>query len=145
MPPGARVALVGRSGTGKTRLLETLAGLRTDAPQPLQVGGADATALGLHRLRQIFALVPQNPMLIAGTILDNLRLARPGITEPQLWEALETACLAGEVRGFPDGLNQWIGEAGLELSGGQRKRLALAPGPSRRTAVAAARRAERGT
>lgn len=128
LPPGSRIAVLGRSGTGKTRLLETLAGLRSDAPQRLLLDGQDATALGLYRLRQVFALVPQNAMLVAGTILDNLRIARPGLTEPELWQALSVACLDEEVRSFPDGLQQWVGEAGLELSGGQRKRLALARG-----------------
>jgi ATP-binding cassette, subfamily C, bacterial CydC len=128
LTPGARVAIIGRSGAGKTRLLETLAGIRHDAPERLLVDGRDTAALGLYRLRPFFALVPQNPMLIAGTVLDNLRIARPGTTEPQLWEALAVACFDREVRDFPDGLGQWIGEAGLQLSGGQRKRLALARG-----------------
>ena len=126
--PGERIAIVGRSGTGKTRLLETFAGLRTDAPQRLLVGGESTAELGLYRLRRIFALVPQNSMLIAGTIIDNLRIARPGLTEAELWRALEVACLADEVRRLPDGMRQWIGEGGLQLSGGQRKRLVLARG-----------------
>ena len=126
--PGDRIAILGRSGTGKTRLLETLAGLRNDAPQRLLVGQNEAAELGLYSLRQIYSLVPQNAMLIAGTVIDNLRIARPGITELELWKALEVACLAEEVRGFPDGLQQWVGEGGLQLSGGQRKRLALARG-----------------
>jgi ATP-binding cassette subfamily C protein CydC len=128
LAPGARVALVGRSGTGKTRLLETLAGIRRDSPERLLVGGEGVATLGLYRLRPVFALVPQNPMVVTGTVLDNLRIARPGLTEAQLWEALAVARLEEEVRSFPDGLNQWIGEAGLALSGGQRKRLALARG-----------------
>lgn len=125
---GARVALTGRSGAGKSRILETLAGLRGDAPQQLLVDGQDAASLGLYRLRQTFALVPQDPMLLAGTVQDNLRIARPGIGEPELWQALAVACLDEEIRALPDGLGQWIGDAGLRLSGGQRKRLALARG-----------------
>lgn len=126
--PGEHLAIVGRSGTGKTRLVETLAGLRKDAPQRLLVGGQDAASLGLYRLRQLFALVPQNATLIGGTILDNLRIARPGIAESEIWAALEVACIVDEIRGLPDGLQQWIGEGGFQLSGGQRKRLALARG-----------------
>ncbi|WP_286772064.1 ATP-binding cassette domain-containing protein [Sphingomonas sp. 66-10] len=126
--PGARVAIAGPSGCGKTRLLGTLAGLRTDAPQEIIVGERAASEMGLYRLRQQFALVPQDPMLIAGTILDNLRLARAGIGEDEIWEALSTACLDQEVRALPDRLDQWIGEDGAQLSGGQRKRLAMARG-----------------
>ena len=64
--------------------------------------------------------------MIAGTVADNLRLARPGITEPEMWAALETACLAETVRSLPQGLGEWLGDNGARLSGGQRKRLALA-------------------
>ncbi len=126
--PGARVAIVGPSGCGKTRLIGTLAGLRDDAPQRVAIGEDAAIDLGVYRLRQLFALVPQEPMLIAGTLLDNLRLARPGLGEDEIWRALSTACLDEEVRALPDRLDQWIGEDGIALSGGQRKRLALARG-----------------
>lgn len=126
--PGARVAITGPSGCGKTRLLGTLAGLRDDAPQRIAIGEEAAADMGLYRLRQLFALVPQEPMLIAGTLLDNLRLARPGIAEAEIWQALSAACLDEEVRALPYRLDQWTGEEGGELSGGQRKRLALARG-----------------
>lgn len=125
---GERVAILGATGTGKTRLLQTLAGLRTDAPQRPTIGGVPAAELGLFRLRQIFSLVPQEATLIAGTVLDNLRLARPGLAEDEIWSALHTACLDDAIRALPDGLAQWIGENGARLSGGQRKRLALARG-----------------
>ncbi|WP_343892133.1 ATP-binding cassette domain-containing protein [Sphingomonas oligophenolica] len=125
---GERVAILGISGAGKTRLLQTLAGLRADAPQRPMIGGVPAADLGLFRLRQIFSLVPQEATLVAGTVLDNLRLARPGLAEDEIWSALHTACLDDAIRALPDGLAQWIGENGARLSGGQRKRLALARG-----------------
>lgn len=126
--PGDRIAILGASGAGKTRLLHTLAGLRADAPQRPTVGGEPAADLGIFRLRQIFALVPQDAMLVAGTVLDNLRLARPGLREDEIWSALHAARLDDDIRALPDGLNQWIGEGGARFSGGQRKRLALARG-----------------
>lgn len=123
---GERILIAGPSGSGKSRLLGTLIGLRRDAPEGLVVGGQDVGALGLERLRPLFAYAPQDAGLIAGTVADNLRLARPGITEAEMWEALETACLAETVRSLPQGLAEWLGDNGARLSGGQRKRLALA-------------------
>lgn len=126
LAPGGRLAIIGPSGRGKTRLLETLAGWRADAPQPLRLGGADVRDLDFAALSARFALVPQAPVLIAGSVADNLRLAAPGLDEAALWAALEVACLADDVRAMGDGLSTWLGEGAGQLSGGQRKRLALA-------------------
>lgn len=126
LSPGAKLALVGASGSGKTRILETLAGWRADAPQPLALGGVPVTALGFDTLAGLVALAPQAPRLIAGSVADNLRLAAPGLAEPALWAALEVAVLADEVRSLPQGLDSFLGEGASRLSGGQRKRLALA-------------------
>lgn len=126
LEPGGRLLIAGPSGSGKSRLLGTLIGLRSDAPEALSVGGQDVRAVGLEGLRRLFAHAPQDAGLIAGTVADNLRLARPGITEPEMLAALDTACLSETVRSLPEGLNQWLGDNGARLSGGQRKRLALA-------------------
>ncbi|TPE60171.1 ATP-binding cassette domain-containing protein [Sandaracinobacter neustonicus] len=126
LEPGQTLALTGPSGSGKTRILETLAGLRTDAPEPLAVNGEDPRQLQFESLSAQFALARQDPALIAGSVEDNLRLARPGLSEAQLWAALETACLSADVRALPHGLSTFLGDSGARLSGGQRKRLALA-------------------
>ncbi|MFN3424353.1 MAG: ATP-binding cassette domain-containing protein [Novosphingobium meiothermophilum] len=126
LAPGDRILIDGYSGSGKSRLLGTLAGLRDDAPERLEIGGQDVRALGLEALRPLFAHAPQDAALIAGTVADNLRLARAGLNEADMWQALETACLAQTVRALPQGLYQWLGEDGARLSGGERKRLSLA-------------------
>lgn len=108
--PGERLAIVGPSGCGKTTAVETLLGLR----------GEDAAA------RSLFAWLPQDAALIAGTVRDNLRLAAPGAADTQLWAVLEDAALAERVRATPGGLDAFVGDDGERLSGGERRRLALA-------------------
>lgn len=111
LQPGERLAIVGPSGCGKTTLVETLLGLR-ETPAPLP--------------RAAFAWLPQDAGLIAGTVRENLRLAAPQASDAALWEALEDAGLADRVRAAPGELAAYLGDDGERLSGGERRRLALA-------------------
>ncbi|OYX63301.1 MAG: ABC transporter [Sphingomonadales bacterium 32-64-17] len=124
---GERLGIAGRSGSGKTTLLEMLAGVR---PAPADCGirldDRNLATLPPEAMRAAFALSPQDAQLLSGTVRDNLRVARPGLTDEQLWAALDVGCLATEVRAMPEGLDQWVGDGGARLSGGQRKRLSLA-------------------
>lgn len=122
---GSRVAITGASGTGKTRLIEALAGLRAPV-HALTLDGTVIEACSAEMLRQQFALAPQDAVLIAGSIGDNLRVARPGITEAEMHAALHIACLDTTIAAMPTGLDTPIAEAGGTLSGGERKRLSLA-------------------
>lgn len=125
LEPGSRVAVTGRSGSGKTLLLEALAGMRAvevDAAIGEQPPIAQPGAL----LRSQFALSPQDAALIAGTIGDNLRLARPGLDNAAMWAALKAVALDDRIGRMPAGLDTRLGEAGGTLSGGERKRLSLA-------------------
>jgi len=126
LPVGGRIRIAGPSGSGKSRLLGTLARLREDAPERIAIDGMDVTSLPFDAVRPLFALSAQDAPLIAGTVADNLRLARAGVTEPEMWEALQVACLDEVVRSMPEGLTTWLGVDGARLSGGQRKRLSLA-------------------
>lgn len=123
--PGSRVAITGISGSGKTRLIEALAGLRAPV-HPLALGEVPLPECSANTLRGQFALAPQDAMLIAGSIADNLRVARPGVTDTDMLAALHVACLDAAVAAMPAGLNTPVAEAGGTLSGGERKRLALA-------------------
>lgn len=122
---GQRIAITGQSGSGKTRLLEALAGLRP-ASHSLSLDGTGTDAIDSDSLRRQFALAPQDPMLVMGSIADNLRLAAPGVGEADMRAALEIACLDRRIAEAPDGLDTWLTPDGGLLSGGERKRLALA-------------------
>lgn len=123
---GARVAVTGPSGIGKTRLIETLVGLRDDAPQDLRIAGLAPHHHGLEGLRPLFSLMQQDAPLIAGSVADNLGLARSGLTREEMARALQVACAEDVMAALPDGLDQWLGGDGARLSGGQRRRIALA-------------------
>jgi ATP-binding cassette subfamily C protein CydC len=123
---GARVAITGPSGVGKTRLIETLVGLRDDAPQDIRIAGLAPHRYGLNGLRPLFCMMQQDAPLIAGSVADNLSLARPGLTRDEMVLALHVACAEDVIAVLPDGLDQWLGDGGARLSGGQRRRIALA-------------------
>jgi ABC-type multidrug transport system fused ATPase/permease subunit len=126
LPAGKTLALVGRSGSGKTTVNNLL--LRFYDPDGGQIllDGVDIRALPLRPYRSLFGVVLQEPYLFNESIADNLRYAAPDATDEALIEALEQAQAWEFVRKFPAGLQHRVGEAGGGLSGGQRQRLAIA-------------------
>ncbi|MGP7794480.1 amino acid ABC transporter ATP-binding/permease protein [Sphingomonas sp. CLY1604] len=123
---GARIALVGPSGSGKSTLVEGLLGLRPLMPGRVALRGQDAATLPGEVLRATFAWAPQDAALIAGTVRDNLCLADATADDDRLWQALADAGLDAVVRTLPQGLDEWLGDDGARLSGGERRRLSLA-------------------
>ncbi|MEV5186368.1 thiol reductant ABC exporter subunit CydD [Streptomyces werraensis] len=124
--PGETVALVGPSGSGKSTLLSTALGfVRPDAGR-VSVGGADLTGLDLAAWHRHVAWVPQRPHLYAGTIAENVRLARPDADDAAVRRALRDAGALEFVDALPQGADTVLGEDGAGLSAGQRQRLALA-------------------
>jgi ATP-binding cassette subfamily C protein CydC len=126
LEPHDRLALVGRSGAGKTRLLETLVGLRPAQPGAVAIGGTPLEHLETGGARALFAFASQDARMVSGSVRDNLRLADPLAGDEALWAVLAEASLLDKVRALPQGLDTWIGEGGERLSGGERRRLGLA-------------------
>ena len=105
-------------------------GSTTSASGAVRVGGReeswDVRDVTLQSLEDSVGYVTQDAHMFHDTILENLRYARPGATEEQVWAALEAAQIAPLVRGLPDGLETVVGDRGYRLSGGERQRLAIA-------------------
>ncbi|MFY9263258.1 MAG: ABC transporter ATP-binding protein [Actinomycetaceae bacterium] len=123
---GKRTVFVGRSGSGKTTALQLL--LRFDDPQSgqIRVNGQPIDELALDELRAAVMLVRQKNEILDASLADNLRLGAPGVSDAELWQALEVAEFADEVREMPEGLETMAGQDGSQLSGGQGQRLCLA-------------------
>ncbi|MFV0134903.1 thiol reductant ABC exporter subunit CydD [Streptomyces sp. HMX87] len=124
--PGETVALVGPSGTGKSTLLDVLLGFVRPSAGRVRVGGADLAGLDPAQWHAQVAWVPQRPQLYAGTIAENVRLARPDADDAAVRRALRAAGAIGFVDALPEGTDTVLGEDGAGLSAGQRQRLALA-------------------
>jgi ATP-binding cassette subfamily C protein CydC len=124
--PGMLVGLAGPSGCGKTTLLETLLHLRVPVPGEILLGGTDLAELSPGAARRCFSFLPQDMALLAGSVRDNLLLAAPDADDAALWDALRDAALEERIVRLPGGLDGWLGENGARLSGGERRRLALA-------------------
>ena len=126
IPEGARVALVGASGAGKSSLADLLMRFRDPDRGEISLGGVPLKKLSSRAIRARIVLVRQAPHLFASTVAENLRLARRGATDDQLWAALAAVQLDAAIRALPLGLESPVGAAGEKLSGGQAKRLGLA-------------------
>ena len=126
IPHGARVAILGPSGSGKSSLAALL--LRVAVPQQghISLGGVELGDLDEDVLRARIAWLSQSTHLFEDTIRANLLLGRPDATDAQLWQALDQAAVGELVRSLPDRLDSWLGEGGAGLSGGQARRIALA-------------------
>jgi ATP-binding cassette subfamily C protein CydC len=126
LPAGARLALVGASGAGKSSLLQVLTRLREYQQGSVRIGGRDLRELPGDDARARFAVVGQDDYLFHGTVLDNLLLANPLATPEQVHAACRAARLHAFIESLPEGYLSPLGEGGTRLSGGQARRLGIA-------------------
>jgi ATP-binding cassette subfamily C protein CydC/ATP-binding cassette subfamily C protein CydCD len=124
--PGRCVALVGPSGGGKTTLAELLVRFRDADRGHVRLGGADVRELAPDDLRRAVCLVAQDAALFTTTIAENVRLARPQATDAEVRSAVHAAGLGRWLAALPDGMDTQVGEDGAQVSGGQRRRIAVA-------------------
>ncbi|MDK1703885.1 SmdB family multidrug efflux ABC transporter permease/ATP-binding protein [Serratia rubidaea] len=125
VPSRGFVALVGHTGSGKSTLANLLMGYYPVSEGEIRLDGRPLSNLSHRTLRQGIAMVQQDPVVIAESVLANVTLGR-SISEEAVWQALETVQLAELVRGFPQGIHTRLGEQGNNLSVGQKQLLAMA-------------------
>jgi ABC-type multidrug transport system fused ATPase/permease subunit len=136
--PGTTTAIVGSTGSGKSTLVSLICRLYDVTGGAVSVDGIDVRDYQTERLWSAIGLVPQRGYLFSGTVADNLRYgAAPhqGVTEEQMWEALRVAAADDFVRAHDDGLYMRVAQGGINFSGGQRQRLAIARAVIRRPAI----------
>ena len=126
LPAGQTLGVVGRTGAGKSTLVELIPRLMDATAGRVRVDGHDVRAIPLQTLRRAIALVPQDVFLFSDTVGDNVAFGQMDATEEAIRRAAEEADLLENVEGFPEGFETVVGERGITLSGGQKQRTALA-------------------
>ena len=124
--PGEVVALVGPSGAGKTTVFQLLLRFYDPSSGRVLVDGVDSREADPRELRRRFAVVAQDPVIFAASVLDNVRYGRPEASEDDVRRALQMANALDFVERLPQGMDTALGERGVKLSGGQKQRVAIA-------------------
>lgn len=131
--PGQYVAIVGKTGCGKSTLMRLLLGFEKPQKGAIYYDGRDIERIDLKSLRRRIGVVMQNGKLFSGDIYSNIVISAPWLTQKDAWEAAEKAGIAEDIRRMPMGMNTIISEGSGGISGGQRQRLmiarAIAPKP----------------
>ncbi|MBO6153975.1 MAG: ABC transporter ATP-binding protein [Lachnospiraceae bacterium] len=123
---GATVAVVGKSGSGKTTLLNLIMRFYDVKSGSIKLSGVDIRDYGLDYLRRNMAVVSQDTYLFYDSILENIRMAKPGASREDVVEAAKVANIHEFIESLPEGYDTLVGERGITLSGGQRQRVAIA-------------------
>jgi ATP-binding cassette subfamily C protein CydC len=126
VPQGAKIAIIGPSGSGKTTLLQLLMRYYDPEQGSISLAGQDIRQFDADELMSCFGVLSQRSQLFAATIKQNLLLAKPDASLAELNAALKAAGLENFVGYLPKGLETWVGESGVKVSGGEARRIALA-------------------
>jgi len=126
LPVGGTLGVVGRTGSGKTTLVELLMRLYDPPPGSVFLGGIDVHDMKLSDIRGLFGYVPQETFLFAMSVADNIAFGNSGISREEIEELSSVVDIDAEIKGFTDGYDTMVGERGVTLSGGQKQRVAIA-------------------
>jgi ATP-binding cassette, subfamily B, multidrug efflux pump len=126
VPAGGKLAIVGRTGSGKSTMVRLLARMIEPTGGRILLDGRDIRDLPLDGLRRVIGMVPQDPTLFSATIARNVAFGRKDATGDQIKAAALTAGLAPDIAAMPKGFETVVGERGMSLSGGQKQRLTIA-------------------
>lgn len=126
IPAGTTIALVGRSGSGKTTVLNLISMLYKASSGIISLDGVNIRELDKETIRSNIAVVSQNPYIFNLSIRDNLRIVKPDMTEEEMRHVCRMACIDEDIMNMAEGYDTRIGEDGTNLSGGQKQRLAIA-------------------
>jgi ATP-binding cassette subfamily C protein CydCD len=126
VPAGSRVGVVGPSGSGKSTLAALLVRFLDPRHGHVGVAGTDLNELALDDVHRLVGLVDDDPHVFSSSVLENVRLARPGASRCQVDAVLRRVSLGPWLDALPDGMDTWVGEGHDAVSGGERARLGLA-------------------
>ena len=124
--PGEKIALVGPSGAGKTTVFQLLQRFYDPLDGAIFLDGVDLKNADIQQVRERIALVPQDPVIFAASVRDNVRYARPDAGDAEVLAACTAAFAMEFIEQLPGGLDAYLGERGVRLSGGQKQRIAIA-------------------
>jgi ATP-binding cassette subfamily B protein len=126
VPQGARYAIVGPSGAGKTTLFAMLLRFYEATSGDINIFGKNIKDIPVHQLRDLIGIVPQEPVIFAASAMENIRYGRLDATDEEVMEAAKTAHAHGFICSLPQAYDSFLGERGVRLSGGQKQRISIA-------------------